>query len=99
MFTEPNIKKYELTDEDTCIVCLEPVTTLAKTNIENYITKCCKHFLCKNCIRGMQASVRTLSCPYCRNVPLSLDPVNINLATKPAIATTVPNATIPAQNV
>lgn len=64
-----------LTEEDVCMICLDPVTTPGK---EISQTDCCRHFLCKNCEKGLQRSGRTIACPNCRQRnPFSVHPLAI----------------------
>ncbi|MBP6891979.1 ankyrin repeat domain-containing protein [Candidatus Babeliales bacterium] len=93
-----NEQTQVLTDEDVCGVCLGEVTALAKDNIKNYKTDCCNQFLCTNCIQKMNNANKTTECPYCRENPLIVSPVSINIENVPAIATTLSESTL-ASNV
>ncbi|MBP6891980.1 ankyrin repeat domain-containing protein [Candidatus Babeliales bacterium] len=81
-----------LNDEDRCIVCYESIKTLAQDNVQNYKTNCCKQFLCATCISGIKESGRTISCPFCRQNPLKVNPVMVNIDndTNQAFATVIP---------
>jgi hypothetical protein len=68
-----NIKKEDLTDDDNCMLCLQPIKDL---DVPIKRTSCCKHFICEQCLEAMKARGMT-TCPGCRKDSFEAPPVNI----------------------